>query len=82
VPTAPEVALYLDECMSTSYNKKLKDTHEPVSMKPYCDTVEEFRVKYIFPRIVAMEHREGVVALAALSEPQKQKISRQAKSCH
>jgi tRNA pseudouridine38-40 synthase len=63
VPTSPEVGLYLDECMFTSYNKKWKDTHEPVSMEPYCDTAEEFRVKYIFPHIAAMEHKEGAVAL-------------------
>ncbi|CAO2048036.1 unnamed protein product [Urochloa humidicola] len=63
VPTAPEVGLYLDECMFTSYNKKWKDTHEPVSMEPYCEEAEEFKVKYIFPHIAAMEHKEGAVAL-------------------
>jgi hypothetical protein len=52
VPTAPEVGLYLDECMFTSYNKKRKDTHEPVSMEPYCDTAESSGsciVEYIKP---------------------------------
>ncbi|CAN6233996.1 unnamed protein product [Urochloa humidicola] len=63
VPTAPEVGLYLDECMFTSYNKKWKDTHEPVSMEPYCEEAEEFKVKYIFTHIAAMEHKEGAVAL-------------------
>ncbi|CAL5055134.1 unnamed protein product [Urochloa decumbens] len=63
VPTAPEVGLYLDECMFTSYNKKWKDTHEAVSMDPYCEDAERFKVKYIFPHIAAMEHKEGAVAL-------------------
>ncbi|TVU27939.1 hypothetical protein EJB05_19444, partial [Eragrostis curvula] len=63
VPTAPEVGLYLDECMFTSYNKKWQDSHEAVSMEPYCEVAEEFRGKYIFPHIAAMEHKEGAVAL-------------------
>ncbi|KAK3158688.1 hypothetical protein QOZ80_2AG0140320 [Eleusine coracana subsp. coracana] len=63
VPTAPEVGLYLDECMFTSYNKKWKDSHEAVSMEPYWEDAEEFRNKYIFPHIAAMEHKEGAVAL-------------------
>lgn len=63
VPTAPEVGLYLDECMFTSYNKKWKDSHEAVSMEPYSEVAEEFKVKYIFTHIAAMEHKEGAVAL-------------------
>lgn len=63
VPTAPEVGLYLDECMFTSYNKKWKDSHEAVSMEPYYEEAEEFKVKYIFTHIAVMEHKEGAVAL-------------------
>lgn len=63
VPTAPEVGLYLDECMFTSYNKKWKDSHEAVSMELYHEEAEEFKVKYIFTHIAAMEHKEGAVAL-------------------
>lgn len=63
VPTAPEVGLYLDECMFTSYNKKWKDSHEAVSMEPYFEEAEEFKIKYIFTHIAAMEHKEGAVAL-------------------
>ncbi|KAL6634896.1 hypothetical protein ACP70R_027567 [Stipagrostis hirtigluma subsp. patula] len=63
VPTAPEVGLYLDECMFTSYNKKWKDSHEAVSMEPYSEEAEEFKIKYIFTHIAAMEHKEGAVAL-------------------
>lgn len=63
VPTAPEVGLYLDECMFTSYNKKWKDSHEAVSIEPYSEEAEEFKVKNIFTHIAAMEHKEGAVAL-------------------
>lgn len=63
VPTAPEVGLHLDECMFTSYNSKWMDTHEAVSIEPYAEEAEEFKIKYIFPHISAMEHKEGAVAL-------------------
>uniref|UniRef100_A0ACD5YSP4 Uncharacterized protein n=1 Tax=Avena sativa TaxID=4498 RepID=A0ACD5YSP4_AVESA len=63
VPTAPEVGLHLDECMFTSYNMKWKDTHEAVSIEPYAEEAEDFKIKYIFPHIAAMEHKEGAVAL-------------------
>ncbi|CAM0944681.1 unnamed protein product [Alopecurus aequalis] len=63
VPTAPEVGLHLDECMFTSYNAKWKDTHEAVSIEPYAEEAEDFKIKYIFPHIAAMEHKEGAVAL-------------------
>uniref|UniRef100_A0A453P917 Pseudouridine synthase I TruA alpha/beta domain-containing protein n=1 Tax=Aegilops tauschii subsp. strangulata TaxID=200361 RepID=A0A453P917_AEGTS len=63
VPTAPEVGLHLDECMFTSYNSKWMDTHEAVSIEPYAEEAEEFKIKYIFPHIAAMEHKEGAVAL-------------------
>lgn len=63
VPTAPEVGLHLDECMFTSYNSKWKDTHEAVSIEPYAEDSEDFKIKYIFPHIAAMEHKEGAVAL-------------------
>uniref|UniRef100_J3LFN9 tRNA pseudouridine synthase n=2 Tax=Oryza brachyantha TaxID=4533 RepID=J3LFN9_ORYBR len=63
VPTAPEVGLYLDECMFSSYNKKWKDSHEAVSMEPYSEEAEEFKIKYIFSHIAAMELKEGAVAL-------------------
>ncbi|WOL10774.1 TRNA pseudouridine synthase [Canna indica] len=63
VPTAPEVGLYLDECMFSSYNQKWKDSHEALTMDAYAEEAEEFRMKYIFPHIASMEHTEGAVAL-------------------
>ncbi|EHA8592431.1 tRNA pseudouridine synthase A [Cocos nucifera] len=63
VPTAPEVGLYLDECLFTSYNQKWKDSHEELSMKAYAEEAEEFKMKYIFSHIASMEHKEGAVAL-------------------
>nr|XP_010905232.2 tRNA pseudouridine synthase A [Elaeis guineensis] len=63
VPTAPEVGLYLDECLFTSYNQKWKDSHEELSMKAYAEEAEEFKMKYIYTHIASMEHKEGAVAL-------------------
>ncbi|XWS75205.1 hypothetical protein CRYUN_Cryun01aG0065500 [Craigia yunnanensis] len=63
VPTAPEVGLYLDECLFASYNKKWKDSHEELSMKAYEEEAEEFKMKFIYSHIATTEHDEGVVAL-------------------
>lgn len=41
VPMAPEVGLYLDECIFSSYNRKFKQTHEELSMKAYAEEAEE-----------------------------------------
>lgn len=63
VPTAPEVGLYLDECLFTSYNQKWKDSHEQLSMEAYAEQAEDFKMKHIHSHIANMEHKEGVVAL-------------------
>ncbi|XP_057974323.1 uncharacterized protein LOC131162152 [Malania oleifera] len=63
VPTAPEVGLYLDECLFTSYNQKWKESHEELSMKAYEEEAEDFKMKYIYSHIASTEHKEGVVAL-------------------
>ncbi|GKU98072.1 hypothetical protein SLEP1_g11124 [Rubroshorea leprosula] len=63
VPTAPEVGLYLDECLFTSYNQKWKDSHEELSMKAYAEEAEEFKMKHIYSHIASTEHKEGVVGL-------------------
>ncbi|XP_042436244.1 tRNA pseudouridine synthase A-like [Zingiber officinale] len=63
VPTAPEVGLYLDECLFTSYNKQWKDSHEPLTMDAYAEEAEDFKMKYIHTHIAAMEHKEGTFAL-------------------
>ncbi|GMI72538.1 hypothetical protein like AT1G20370 [Hibiscus trionum] len=63
VPTAPEVGLYLDECLFASYNQKWKDSHEELSMKTYEEEAEEFKMKFIYSHIGSMEREEGIVAL-------------------
>lgn len=63
IPTAPEVGLYLDECLFSSYNKKWKDSHEEMSMKAYAEEAEEFKMKHIYSHIGLTEQKEGVVAL-------------------
>lgn len=63
VPTAPEVGLYLDECLFASYNQKWKDSHEELSMKDYEEEAEAFKMKHIYSHIASTEHKDGVVAL-------------------
>lgn len=63
VPTAPQVGLYLDECLFTSYNQKWKDSHEELSMEAYAEEAEEFKMKHIYSHVATMEHKEGAVAL-------------------
>lgn len=63
VPTAPEVGLYLDECLFASYNQKWKDSHEELSMKDYEEKAEAFKMKHIYSHIASTEHKDGVVAL-------------------
>ncbi|KAF3446854.1 hypothetical protein FNV43_RR12034 [Rhamnella rubrinervis] len=63
VPTAPEIGLYLEECLFTSYNQKWKDSHEELSMKAYEVEAEDFKMKHIYSHIASTEHKEGVVAL-------------------
>lgn len=63
VPMAPEVGLYLDECFFLLYNQKWKDIHGKLSLKAYAEEAEEFKMKYIYPHIAAMEHKDGAVAL-------------------
>ncbi|XP_031405794.1 tRNA pseudouridine synthase A-like [Punica granatum] len=63
VPTAPEVGLYLDECLFSSYDQKWEESHEELSMKAYAEEAEEFKMKYIYSHIASTEHKEGVVAL-------------------
>ncbi|XP_021902408.1 tRNA pseudouridine synthase A, mitochondrial [Carica papaya] len=63
VPSAPEVGLYLDECLFASYNQKWKDSHEELSMKDYEEEAEAFKMKHIYSHIASTEHKDGVVAL-------------------
>ncbi|XP_010266077.1 PREDICTED: tRNA pseudouridine synthase A, mitochondrial isoform X2 [Nelumbo nucifera] len=63
VPTAPEVGLYLDECLFTSYNQKWKDSHEEISMEAYKEEAEDFKIQQIYTHISFTEQKEGVVAL-------------------
>ncbi|KAK6939031.1 hypothetical protein RJ641_032539 [Dillenia turbinata] len=63
VPTAPEVGLFLDECIFASYNQKWRDSHEELSMKSYEEEAEDFKMKQIYSHIASTEHKEGAVAL-------------------
>lgn len=63
VPTAPEVGLYLDECLFTSYNQKWRDSHEEITMEPYADQAEDFKMKQVYSHIASTEQKEGSVGI-------------------
>ncbi|KAK1320510.1 putative tRNA pseudouridine synthase [Acorus calamus] len=63
VPTAPEVGLYLEESLFSSYNQKWKDSHEALSMETYAEQAEEFKMGHIYSYIFSMEQKEGAVGL-------------------
>ncbi|KAJ7955611.1 tRNA pseudouridine synthase [Quillaja saponaria] len=62
VPTAPEVGLYLEECLFASYNQKWKDTHDELSMKSYEKEAEDFKTNHIYI-LQSQSTKTGVVAL-------------------
>lgn len=63
IPTAPELGLFLDECMYPAYNQKWCSTHEEVSQKGYELEISSFKHKVIYEHIAATEDKEGQMAL-------------------
>ncbi|KAL5706334.1 tRNA pseudouridine(38-40) synthase [Ranunculus cassubicifolius] len=63
VPTAPEVGLYLEECLFSSYNQKWRETHEEISMEAYAQEAEDFKMKQIYSHIASMEQKEGSIGI-------------------
>lgn len=60
---APEVGLFLDECIFQSYNKKFKDSHEEVSQAQFSSQIQEFKEKVIYPHIASTEKKDKTVQL-------------------
>lgn len=63
VPTAPELGLFLDECMYPAYNQKWYNTHEEVSQKGFEEEINRFKHDIIYEHIATSEHKEGLMAL-------------------
>ncbi|KAI5057095.1 hypothetical protein GOP47_0027110 [Adiantum capillus-veneris] len=63
IPTAPELGLFLDECMYPAYNQKWYNTHEEVSQKGHEQEINSFRHSVIYEHIAMAENKEGSMAL-------------------
>eukprot|EP00897_Mesotaenium_endlicherianum_P009919 jgi/Mesen1/8956/ME000056S08358 len=63
VPLAPEVGLFLAECIYASYNRKFSDSHEEMSLDAFRGDAEQFKHKWVYPHIAREEKEEHTVAL-------------------
>ncbi|KAH7429863.1 hypothetical protein KP509_09G069000 [Ceratopteris richardii] len=63
IPTAPELGLFLDECMYPTYNQKWYNTHEEVSQKGLEEQISQFKHSVIYPHMETTENKEGQMAL-------------------
>lgn len=63
VPTAPEVGLFLDECLYPAYNNRFTGTHEEISLKDYENEIAAFKSEFIYSHISSSEAKDKVVAL-------------------
>ncbi|XP_002985091.2 tRNA pseudouridine synthase A [Selaginella moellendorffii] len=62
VPMAPELGLFLDECLYTAYNQRFAGSHEEVSLKSFEKEIAEFKTEVIYPHIASTEAKDGVFA--------------------
>jgi hypothetical protein len=67
---APELGLFLDECVYEAYNMQYSDLHEPLRLSLYAERVAAFKAAHLYPHIESRDVAEGVNAawLAELTE--------------
>ena len=65
-PLAPELGLFLHECVFKAYNDKWGQGHHDsgeLSMTDYRDQTDAFKLKHMYPHMARTEVLEGTVAL-------------------
>jgi tRNA pseudouridine38-40 synthase len=62
VPMAPDLGLFLDECIFKAYNDRWKDLHGPLSFDVYRDEVEKFKMAKLYPSLAHRDREENVNA--------------------
>ena len=62
MPIAPELGLFLVECMFPAYNRKWSATHDEVSLARWKKEADEFRDTFIYPHMARTESKEHVFA--------------------
>ena len=50
-PMAPELGLFLCECIYHAYSTRYKDSHEALQLSDHEDKVEAFKAKFIYPHM-------------------------------
>ena len=60
-PMAPELGLFLCECIYHAYNNRYADSHEPLSLDDYSDAVDAFKTQHIYPHMSATEKSENTM---------------------
>lgn len=62
VPMAPDLGLFLDECLYGAYNDRWGGHHEVLSLANYADRVAAFKEEQLYPRIALRDEEEKVNA--------------------
>ena len=60
-PMAPELGLFLCECIYHAYNNRYAESHEPLSLDDYSDAVDAFKTQHIYPHMSATEKSENTM---------------------
>ena len=60
-PMAPELGLFLCECIYHAYNNRYAESHEPLSLDDYSDAVDAFKSQHIYPHMSATEKSENTM---------------------
>ncbi|KAF9098427.1 tRNA pseudouridine synthase 1 [Mortierella sp. AD031] len=55
IPKAPSLGLLLERPVFDTYNRKVKDSHQPLDFSPYNETMEAFKEKFIYDGIIKEE---------------------------
>ena len=60
-PMAPELGLFLCECIYHAYNNRYAESHEPLSLDDHSDAVDAFKTQHIYPHMSATEKSENTM---------------------
>ncbi|CAI5527265.1 unnamed protein product, partial [Closterium sp. Naga37s-1] len=61
VPLAPELGLFLVECMFPAYNKWAA-SHPLVTLEPFREAAERFKEEVVYPHIVSTDRKSHLFA--------------------
>ena len=71
-PMAPELGLFLCECIYHAYNTRYAESHEPLALDDYANDVEAFKKSHIYPHMASTEKEESTMEAWVRMLPLKQ----------